>query len=106
VVEGSTIGFSVSLGVEQPAYSYIGSVVIDSNPLPEGVESAYVVIKMDQTGQEGVVLREGTFTPADFPMTIDNIQGSNLNAGIVYVEVDGVLNNTMFFYANFVQVEN
>lgn len=106
VMEGSTVGISVSLGMEQPNYSYIGTVVIDSNPLPDGVASAHVVIKMDQTGQEGVVLREGIFTPEDFPMTIDNIQGSNLNAGIVYVEVDGVLNNTMFFYANFVQVEN
>ncbi len=106
VEENSTIGFSVSLGKEEPTYSYIGSVVIDQAPLPEGVESAYVTICMDQTGQEGVVLWEGNLSAADIPLTIKDIKGTSLNSGIVYAKIGDETYDGKVWYAEFIQVEN
>ncbi len=106
VEENSTIGFSVSLGKEEPTYSYIGSVVIDQLPLPDGVESAYVTICMDQTGQEGVVLWEGNISAANIPLTIKDIKGTSLNSGIVYVKIGDETYDGKVWYAEFIQVEN
>lgn len=104
VEEGTIITIVVSLGEPEVTYTYVGSVTID-DPFPSGVESGYVVIKMDQDGKTSQILREGNFTKADFPMNIEGFTGSSVNAGIVYATVDGVLNNERIWYAQFIQVE-
>lgn len=115
VEQGAAIGFSVSLGKEEPTYSYVGSVTIDfqvNSPFTEEKQSAYIRIVMDQpgegdeAGQEGIVLQEGTFTSANFPMKITGITGVNGLQATVYAEIDGELYQDSVWWADFVQVEN
>ena len=103
----TTVAFVVSLGEPEPEYIYVTSLTIPAAdcPFSEEDEGANVVIDMDQDGAETKELFRGTLSYSDFPLTLNNIEGANMNRGVVYMYVDGELYTEATWRVDFEQVE-
>ncbi len=85
VEEGTSIDITLSLGEEQ-TYHYVGQVSGGiANPFEYETEPAAVIkIVLTQDGTS-TTLKEATMSYHDFPMALDDIEGSSANQGEVAV---------------------
>ncbi len=90
VEEGTSIDITLSLG-EVETYRYVGSVPGGiANPFEyETDPAATIKIVLTQDGNQ-TVLKEQSMSYHEFPLPLDDIEGTSANAGTVTVYKDGV----------------
>ena len=88
VKQGTKVSITVSKGPE-PTYNYIGSVTID-NPFDYDTDDPATIKFVLRQDGNSTVIETKTLSYADFPYSLNNVQGSSKNPGTVIVYKNGV----------------
>jgi len=91
VEEGTSIGFTISLGQKevQKTYKYIGSALITFNPFEYEDESGTITIVLHQNGKSKEVYNADC-DMSDFPLPLNDIKGFDESDGTLTMLLDGV----------------
>lgn len=91
VEEGTSIGFTVSLGQKevQKNYKYIGSALITYNPFEYEDESGTITITLTQSGKSKQIYNADC-DMSDFPLPLNDIKGFDDSDGTLTMQLDGV----------------